>query len=44
VHIAPVAVVTSHSLAAALIAGGVVAVGTVLGLMEYQHRAWMLLD
>jgi hypothetical protein len=39
-----VAVVTSHSLAAALIAGGVVAVATLLGLMEHQHRAWMLLD
>ncbi len=36
-----VAVVTSHSLAAALVAGGVVAVGTMLGLMEYQHRAWI---
>ena len=36
-----VAVLTSHSLAAALIAGGVVAVGTLLGLMEYQRRAWI---
>jgi hypothetical protein len=36
-----VAVVTSHSLAAALIAGGVVAVGTLLGLMEYQRRTWI---
>src|SRR5271154_437198 len=36
-----VAVVSSHSLAAALGAGGVVAVGTLLGLMEYQHRAWI---
>jgi hypothetical protein len=36
-----VAVVTSHSLAGALIAGGIVAVGTLLGLMEYQRRAWI---
>jgi hypothetical protein len=39
-----VAVLTSHSLAAALIAGGVVAVGTLLGLMEYQRRAWIHSD
>jgi hypothetical protein len=35
-----VAVVTSHSLAGALIAGGIVALVTLLGLMEYQRRAW----
>jgi hypothetical protein len=35
-----VAVLTSHSLAAALIAGGIIAVVTLLGLMEYQRRAW----
>jgi hypothetical protein len=39
-----VAVVTSHSLAGALIAGGVVAVVTLLGLMEYQRRAWIRSD
>ena len=39
-----VAVLTSHSLAAALVAGGVVAVGTLLGLMEYQRRAWIHSD
>jgi hypothetical protein len=39
-----VAVVTSHSLAAALISGGAVAVGSLLGLMEYQRRAWVLSD
>jgi hypothetical protein len=36
-----VAVVTSHSLAAALIAGGVLALLAMLGLMEYQRRAWV---
>jgi threonine/homoserine/homoserine lactone efflux protein len=36
-----VAVVTSHSLAAALIAGGVLAFLAMLGLMEYQRRAWV---
>ncbi len=36
-----VAVVTSHSLAAALIAGAVVASGTLLGLLEYQRSAWI---
>ena len=36
-----VAVVTSHSLAAALSAGGVVAVATILVLMEHQHREWI---
>jgi hypothetical protein len=36
-----VAVVTSHSLAAALMAGGVVAIGTLVALVEYQHRAWI---
>jgi len=39
-----VAVVTSHSLAAALIAGAVVAIGTVFGLMEYQRSAWIRSD
>jgi threonine/homoserine/homoserine lactone efflux protein len=36
-----VAVVTSHSLPAALIAGGVLAFLAMLGLMEYQRRAWV---
>ena len=36
-----VAVVTSHSLPAALIAGGVLALLAMLGLMEYQRRAWV---
>ncbi len=36
-----VIVVTSHSLAAALIGGGVLALVTMLGLMEYQRRAWI---
>jgi threonine/homoserine/homoserine lactone efflux protein len=36
-----VAVVTSHSLAAALVAGGVLALLSLLGLMEYQRRAWI---
>lgn len=36
-----VAVVTSHSLAAALIAGGVLALLAMFGLMEYQRRAWV---
>jgi len=36
-----VAVLTSHSLARSLIAGGIVALVTLLGLMEYQRRAWI---
>jgi hypothetical protein len=39
-----VAVLASHSLAAALSAGGVVALGTLLALIEYQHRAWLQAD
>jgi hypothetical protein len=36
-----IAVVSSHSLARSLIAAGIVALVTLLGLMEYQHRAWI---
>jgi hypothetical protein len=36
-----VAVLTSHSLAGALTAGGIVAGGTLLGLTEYQRREWI---
>ena len=39
-----VAVLTAHSLAGALIAGGILAVGALLGLMEYQRRAWIRSD
>jgi F0F1-type ATP synthase assembly protein I len=35
------AVLTSHSLPAGLIAGGVLALLMLLGLMEYQRRAWV---
>ena len=36
-----VAVITSRSLTAALVAGGVLALLATLGLMEYQRRAWV---
>jgi hypothetical protein len=39
-----VVVVSSHSLAAALIAGCVVGASALFGLMEYQHRTWIQFD